>query len=245
MEPGTPPEAFIPCDGVTTWLGTIVQNLTRMPEPQVSVARRVRDYLDGQPALSDAIRLGIANYSAVARRVSDDLGLPASEAVIAACRRYPKGRGESARAAGVRRVVRKSRIETRTKVATITASLGGEVLQRLGDVVEELLDENSLCRLIQVSRGTVIIVDEDSVPRVVKALREDQVIRIRKDLIEVAVASPVSIEETPGLLTLLTGVLSAQGINIVEALSCYTDTIFLLDRDDLNPALAVLSKALE
>ncbi len=216
-----------------------------MPEPEISVARRVRDYLDGQPALADAIRLGIANYSAVARRVADDLGIRTSEAVIAACRRYPKGRGELARAAGVRRVVRKSRIETRTKVATITASLGGEVLQRLGDVVEELLDENSLCRLIQVSRGTVIIVDEDSVPRVVKALREDQVIRIRKDLIEVAVASPESIEETPGLLTLLTGVLSAQGINIVEALSCYTDTIFLLDREDLNAALAVLSKALE
>ena len=46
-------------------------------------------------------------------------------------------------------------------------------------------------------------------------------------------------------LTLLTGVLSAQGINIVEALSCYTDTIFLLDRDDLNAALAVLSKTIQ
>ncbi len=216
-----------------------------MPEPEVSVAQRVRDYLDIQPALADSIRLGIANYSAVARRVSADLGIPSTEAVIAACRRYPRGRGESARAAGVRRVMRKSRIETRTKVATITASQGVEVLQRLGDVVEELLDENSLCRLIQVSSGTVIIVDVDSVPRVVKQLREDQVIRVRKDLVEVAVASPESIEETPGLLTLLTGVLSAKGINIVEALSCYTDTIFLLAREDLNPALAVLSKALE
>lgn len=216
-----------------------------MPEREVPIARRVREYLDGQPVVADAIRLGIGNYSAIARRIGDDLGIEQTEAIIAACRRYPKGPGESARAAGVRRVVRKSRIETRTKVATVTVSQGVDVLQRLGDVVEELLDENELCRLIQVSRGTVIIVDEDSVGRVTKRLREDQVIGVRKDLIEVAVTSPDSIEETPGLLTLLTGVLSAQGINIVEALSCYTDTIFLLDRDDLNAALAVLTKTLQ
>ncbi len=60
-----------------------------------------------------------------------------------------------------------------------------------------------------------------------------------------AVASPESIEETPGLLTLLTGVLAAQEINIIEALSCYTDTIFLLELDDLNAAISVLTKTLE
>ncbi len=215
-----------------------------MPDHPISIARRVREYLDGQPVLADALRRGVANYSAVARRISADLEVRQTEAVIAACRRYPRGRGESARSAGVQRVLRKSRIETRTKVATITVSQGADILQRLGDVVEELLDENSLCRLIQVSRGTVIIVDEDSVARVTHALRESQIVRVRKNLVEVAVASPESIEETPGLLTLLTGVLSAQAINIVEALSCYTDTIFLLERDDLNAAISVLTRTL-
>jgi aspartokinase len=216
-----------------------------MAERTPSVARRVREYLDGEPVLAEALRIGVANYSALARRITAELGLRQTEAVVAACRRYPRGRSESARAAGVHRVLRKSRIETRTKVATVTVSQGVDILQRLGDVVEELLDENSLCRLIQVSRGTVIIVDEDSVARVTRALREGQVIRVRKNLVEVAVASPESIEETPGLLTLLTGVLSAQSINIVEALSCYTDTIFLLEQEDLNAAIAVLTKTLQ
>ncbi|HTZ62092.1 MAG TPA: ACT domain-containing protein [Thermoplasmata archaeon] len=209
-----------------------------------SIARQVRDYLDGHPVLADAIRLGIGNYSAIARRIGTDLGQERPEAIIAACRRYPRGRGESFREAGVRRVLRKSRIETRTKVAAITLAQGIDVLQRLGDVVEELLDENSLCRLIQVSRGTVVIVDEESVLRVTKELRGPQVLGVHKGLVELAVTGPESIEETPGLLTLLTGVLSAQGINIVEALSCYTDTIFLLDQRDLNAAIAVLTQTL-
>jgi aspartokinase len=213
--------------------------------PEESTAERVREYLDAHPVLGDAIRMRIANHSAVARRISEDLGLPATDAILAACRRYPRGRGESSREAGVLRVMRKSRIETRTKVAALTLSQGADVLQRLGDVVEELLDENLLCRVIQVSRGTVVIVDEDSAPRVLRRLRETQLVSVRKNLVEVAVTSPESIEETPGLLRHLAGVLAAQGINIVEALSCYTDTIFLLDADDLNAAMAVLTRTLK
>jgi hypothetical protein len=216
--------------------------MTERPDP---IARRVRAHLDTHPAVADAIRLGIANYSAVARRVAADLGTTQTEAVIAACRRYPKGRGELARESGIARVLHKSRIETRTKVAAVTVRQGADVLQRLGDVVEELLDENSLCRVIQVSQGTVVVVDEDSVPRVVRALREPSVVRIRRNLIEVAVTSPESIEETPGLLRHLAGVLSSQGINIVEALSCFTDTVFLVDRADMSRAIAVLSEALQ
>jgi sulfur transfer complex TusBCD TusB component (DsrH family) len=219
--------------------------MTQASSGNGSTARRVREYLDGHPVVADAIRLGIGNYSAIARRIATELGLSGTTAIIAACRRYPRGRGESYREAGVRRVLRKSRIETRTKVAAITLNQGLDVLQRLGDVVEELLDENSLCRLIQVSRGTVVIVDEDSVLRVTKQLRGAQVIGVRKGLVELAVTSPESIEETPGLLTLLTGILSAQSINIVEALSCYTDTIFLLDQGDLTAAMAVLTQALK
>ncbi len=215
-----------------------------MPRSTESVARRVREHLDAHPPLAEAIRLGVANYSAVARRVADDLGIPSTDAVLAACRRYPRRRGELFREESVRRVLRKSRVETRTKVAAVTLAQGADVLQRLGDVVEELLDENSLCRVIQVTGGTVVIVDEDSVPRLLRPLRSDQVIGIRRNLIEVAVTSPESIEETPGLLRHLTGILATQGINIVEALSCYTDTIYLLDRDDLARAIAVLTQAL-
>jgi aspartokinase len=213
--------------------------------PETSTAERVREYLDAHPTLGDAIRLKIGNYSAIARRVSDDLGVPATDAVLAACRRYSRGGSETSREAGINRVMRKSRIETRTKVAALTLSQGAEVLNRLGDIVEELLDESLLCRVIQVSRGTVVIVDEDSVPRVLRRLRESQLISVRKNLVEVSVTSPESIEETPGLLRHLAGVLAAQGINIVEALSCYTDTIFLLQDDDLTAALGALTKTVK
>jgi hypothetical protein len=139
----------------------------------------------------------------------------------------------------------KSRIQTRSKIATITVVEGVDVLQRLGDVVEELLDENRVCRLIQVSQGTVIIVDDDSVSRVTKKLRSEQIIGVTRGLVEIDVTSPETIEKTPGLLAFLAGALASRGINIVEEMSAYTDTIFLLERKDMTRAMEVLAQNLQ
>lgn len=215
-----------------------------MTETDPSIARAVRAWIDARPVVTEALRLGIANHSAIARKIAEEIGSEHPEAIVAACRRYPLGRDHEYREKTVRRILGKSRIETRSKVATITVDQGGDVLRRLGDVVENILDENAICRLIQVSRGTVIVIDEDSIPRFTRKLKESQIISIRRGLVELAVTSPESIEETPGLLARLTNVLSTRGINIVQAMSCYTDTIFVLERDDMSEAIDALSHAI-
>ena len=209
-----------------------------------SIARQVRDYISGRPSITDAIKMGIVNDSALARLVSKELGVRKYDAVLAACRRFPVGKMKGYREDAVKRMLKKSRIETRTKIATITVVQGVDVLQRLGDVVEELLDENKICRLIQVSQGTVIIVDEGSVPRVTRKLREGQVINVGRDLVEITATSPESVEETPGLLAFLSGALASRGINIVQAMSCYTDTIFILEKEDMTATIEVLTQSM-
>ena len=209
-----------------------------------TVAKLVREYIDNHPSVADALKMDIVNHSALARMIGKDLGIRRGEAVLAACRRYPVGRMKGYREETVKRILQKSRIETRTKIATVTVVQGIDVLQRLGDVVEELLDENRICRLIQVSQGTVIIVDDESVSRVTRKLREGQMISVSRNLVEIAVTSPESIESTPGMLAFLSTALASRGINIVQAMSCYTDTIFLLERDDMTTAIEILTQSL-
>ena len=208
-----------------------------------TVAQQVREYVESRPSVVDAMKMGIVNYSALSRMIGKDLGIRKDEAVLAACRRFPIEKVKGYREDVVKRILKRSRIETRTKIATVIVHQGVDVLQRLGDVVEELLDENRICRLIQVSRGTVIIVDDESVSRVTKKLRESQVIGVQKGLVELTVTSPESIEDTPGLLAFLSTALASRGINIVQAMSCYTDTIFLLDRRDMTTAVELLSRS--
>jgi len=215
-----------------------------MPFDVASIARQVRDYIAGRPSVVDAMRAGIVNHSALARLVCRELGIRSEEAVLAACRRFPLAKAKGFREEAVKRVLQKSRIETRTRIAAITVSQGADVLQRLGDVVEELLDENRICRLIQVSQGTVIVVDETSASRVTRKLREAQILGVRRNLVEITATSPESVEDTPGLLAFLSNALASRGINIVEAMSCYTDTIFILDRDDMNAAIEALTQSM-
>jgi len=210
-----------------------------------TIARQVRDYIVGHPSIYDALKMDIVNYSALARMICKHLGIRRDEAVLAACRRYPVEKLRGYSEDSIRRMLEKSRVQTRTKVATITVVQGVDVLQRLGDVVEELLDENKVCRLLQVSQGTVIIVDDDSVSRVTKKLRPEHIISVARGLVEIAVTSPETIEKTPGLLAFLSGALASRGINIVEEMSCYTDTIFILDRKDMTRAVEVLAQNLE
>jgi len=209
-----------------------------------SVAQQVRDYIDGRPSIADALKMDIVNYSALARLIRRDLGIRRQDAVLAAARRYPVNRLKGYKEDRVKRMLRKSRVETRTKVATITVDQGVDVLQKLGDVVEELLDENRVCRLIQVSQGTVIIVGDDAVPRFTRKLRDSQILDLRHNLVELAVTSPESVEDTPGLLALLSTALASRGINIVQAMSCYTDTIFILERKDIAAANDILGQYL-
>ncbi|MGA7922574.1 MAG: hypothetical protein WCA77_01165 [Thermoplasmata archaeon] len=216
-----------------------------MPSSRTSLARQVRAYLETHPPVGDALASGLANHSAVARHIARELKLNSFGAILAACRRYPVRPDPDHREDGIRRVLHRSRVEVRTRVAAITVRPGVDVLQSVGPLVEQLLRENALCRVIQVSQGTVIVVSEDAIPRFTRKLRDAQVVRIRRALAEVAVTSPESIEGTPGLLSRLAALLSAQGINIVEAMSCYTDTIFVLHRDDLTAAMGVLSQAVD
>jgi aspartokinase len=209
-----------------------------------SIARQVREYIDRRPSIADALKMDIVNHSALARMVGKELGIRKGEAVLAACRRYPEGRMPGYKQDAVKRILRRSRIETRTNIATVTVIQGIDVLQRLGDVVEELLDENRICRLIQVSQGTVIIIDDDSVPRVTRKLREGQLVNVSKNLVEIAVTSPETIESTPGMLAFLATALASRGINIVQVMSCYTDTIFLLERDDMAAAVDILGQSM-
>jgi len=206
------------------------------------VARRVREYIASHPSVSDALKMDIVNYSALARKICKELGIRREEAVLAACRRYPVEKLRGYNEDAVRRMLQKSRVQTRTKVATIIVVEGVDVLQRLGDVVEELLDENRECRLIQVSQGTVIIVDDDSVSRVTKRLRSENIISVTRGLVEIAVTSPETIEKTPGLLAFLSGALASNGINIVEEMSCYTDTTFILERKNMTRAMEILAQ---
>lgn len=209
-----------------------------------SVSQTVREYIASHPTLAAAMRSGVANSSAVARVVARDLGLKSTDAVLAACRRYPKDAGDGRQDRNLSRLMRRCRILTRTRVATVTVSAGIEELRILADVVAGLLRDDQMVRLVQGARTAVVVLDEDEVERLTSRLTPAQVIAVKKDLTEVTVTGPRELERTPGVIALLTNALSSQGVNILQGMLFPVDMIFLVANSDLGPAVNTFARVL-
>ncbi len=209
----------------------------------MSVARQVRGYLDAQPAIKECLADGLVNLSALARKIATELDVERMDAVLAACRRYRVRPRSAARAQALRRLFHRSRLETRTRVATVTVRYSYDNLVRLEKVVNELLLANRIIRLIPTSQGIVLILEDDTLPVVTKAISPGNVLRVRKGLVELSVTSPESIEEIPGVLAFLMASLASHGLNVLQVMSCHTDTILVLEERDMMEAFLVLKHA--
>ena len=133
----------------------------------------------------------------------------------------------------------------KTKICIVTAKNDWTVLHRLEEMFKKLLNEKSTMQVIQSAHAITIIADEKLEDEVIGAVGQGNVLKVREDLVEIAVKSPESIVETSGVFAYLAANLADSGINIVETVSCYTDTIFIVDEEDMIEAYSVLSKCIE
>ena len=62
---------------------------------------------------------------------------------------------------------------------------------------------------------------------------------------EITVRSPEKITDTSGVVSYLSSNLAENSINVAETVSCYTDTIFIVDEKDMIAAYSLLSRIIE
>ncbi len=211
------------------------------PRPQTtSVAQAVRGYIEARPTVRDALGMGIVNLSALTRQIRTETGLGSEEAVLVACRRYKAPHGAVAYQAAIRRVLDKSKLEVRTKVATLTARNSWKLSSKLEKALAALQGLSTPIHVLQGGESVTIITDEALLKGMEETLGED-VIKVRTGLVELNIRSPESVEDVAGIVAFLASSLSARGINFNEVISCYKDNIFIVDEADLFAAFQVLN----
>ena len=208
--------------------------------PVASVAQSVRTYIEARPTVRDALGMGIVNLSALTRRIRDETGLGSEEAVLVACRRYKPANAGADYQAAIRRVLDKSKLEVRTKVATLTARNTWKLSAKLEKALTALQGLSSPVHVLHGSESITIITDESLLKGMEETLGEE-VIKTRRGLVELNIRSPDSVEEVAGVLAFLASSLSGRGINFNEVVSCYKDNIFIVDEEDLFSAFQVLN----
>ena len=213
--------------------------------PKESIAERTRTYIDSHPSIRDCIARDLINFSSLARLIMKDMGIKNEEAVMIACRRYAMRLGKHDHEKEILKVLGNSRLEVKTKICIVTAKNDWTVLHRLESVFRKLINEKAIMQVIQGAQAITIIADEKLKGEVVDAVGKENVLKVRQDLVEISVKSPEVIVDTSGVYATLVSSLAEGGLNIVETASCYTDTIFIVNEEDMIEAYSILSKCIE
>jgi hypothetical protein len=211
-----------------------------------SLAERTRAYIDAHPSVKDCVAKGLINYSSLARMIMKDMDVDNEEAVMIACRRYAgKLNTTSDHEISILKILKDSRLEMRTKTCIVTAKNDWTVLHKMDNLFKDLWNENSIMQCVQSASAVTIIADSMLKDRIVDTVGRFNIIKIRENLVEIAVKSPEKIVDTSGVIAYLITNLSDAGINIEETVSCHTDTIFIVGEHDMINAYSVLTKCIQ
>jgi len=212
-----------------------------MREEKKSITDIIRSEIMRRPFVKECMSLGIVNYSALARLLIEELNLNSSIPAIkmALIRLGEELKKEKSLLEGrVREVIGNSIIELQSDVSVITVSK-----ERITKVMKNISEIMGKSRFFQLTQGretfTIVIASEDE-EKVLDLAKE--AVSILRDQTAVTIISPEEIIETPGVVTFMTSALSLNGINITQVISCYKDTIFVINRKDAPKAYQILEE---
>lgn len=193
-----------------------------------NISQLVWLYVKQRPFLKEILRERIVNYSALARKISEEaLGSPGhANAVKMALVRLSHRMGEKEEdlEGRILDVLRRSSLSIRTKVAVVITSREIEGLKYLS---------------YAESRGVVTYVIEEK--ELDKVGRSRSILSTETNLNLISIHSPLELEETPGVIAHILDAFAGEGINIAEFLSCYTDTLLVVKQADTERAYKILS----
>jgi len=215
------------------------------PKEKLSAAELSRKYIDRHPSIKDCISKDLINYSSLSRLIMKETGVKNEEAVLAASRRYAMKLAKTDSEGAIISLFEDSRLELKTKICIVVAKNEWIVLKNLEEVVKKILADKSTMQILQSTSAITVISEDKHLPSIVRAIGHEHVLKVRENLGEITVKSPARIEDTPGAFAFVMTMLSEQGINLLEAVSCYTDTIFIVSREDMMRAFDILSACIE
>ncbi len=215
-----------------------------------SIAESVRNILDNDPVLMECLEEDVINYTWLSEKIIDKIRILSGkekislDAVKAAIIRYQleikkKDRKEHL----VPKVIAKSTIEMQDDIVVITINK-----HAIEKIIKELLEIGHNARFFNLTQGKktyTIVISEEDVANILDKIDKKEIRDLVKNQSAILMLSPYDIMTTPGVINQVTRLLYRQGINITQIISCYTDTILLINKNDSIKAYKALRDAIE
>lgn len=207
-----------------------------------TTAELTEKYLSEHPSIKDCLKKGIINYSKLSRIISKELGIEkktSMEAILVACRRYEnKIKNERIIEDKILEVLRKSELEIKNKIIVLIIKKAG-YLDKIIDIEKNVQKKSDTFYAIEGSKVFTIITSEKYLDYLSSTLK-NSVIKASKNLAMIIIKSPKELETTPGVNAFVYSKFRENGINIIEQMSCWTDTIMIISEEDIATVMRFL-----
>ena len=188
----------------------------------MTVAQNVRSHLKNKPYLLEALEKGIVNLSELSRQIQEDLKTKDTSAIKAALRRYSKE-------------LQKHKQKREEKVLHLLRHSSIAVYDRKSVIITPKEIPNKTGMEVDLLGKFVYLLDRADLPERINAL-------IKHDnCTMIVIHSPEELENTPGVVAFLATLLAEQNVNIIEFISCWTETIMVVEKKDSLKTYEILS----
>lgn len=190
-------------------------------------------YVKQRPFLREILRERIVNYSALARKISiEAFGSTKNEnAIKMALTRLSKKleKQEEDLEGKILEVLKGSSVAIRSKITVVISKRELEDIEYLSFVE---------------GRGfiTYILEEKEAAEKIRKS---KSIVSVESNLNMISLHSSPAVEETPGVIAHVLNALATEGINVVEFVSCYTETILIVKQSDTTRAYGIISALTE
>ncbi|KXB01397.1 hypothetical protein AKJ45_01630 [candidate division MSBL1 archaeon SCGC-AAA261F19] len=214
----------------------------------MSISKATKKVVSRYPFIRESLRDGLVNYRALARKILKEVSEECDreinlEAIVTAARRYRKELSRESRENRIDEILAKAKVSMRGNVGVVTAGSGWRISEKVRKIAEKVSDADPL-QIVQGRRLTTVVADHEDIDKVAEILGEEVEV-VERGLSSVTVISPKEIAHVPGVIARMTQRLLGESINIVEMMSCYKDTIFILERENAIIALRAMEELIE
>jgi len=204
-------------------------------DKKLSINRAVEDLLNAKPFIQDMFKIDVVNYSGLARYLLPTLQQDLDkeninlEAVIMAVKRYAeKVRGEPA-SDKVLSVLSKCDLRLKGDLVDITLNKTVENYS-VAMAVYDKIDWNrgDIIHVYQSLAEIAILLDNKNK----KYLKKIEPVHIEENLAMITLKTPPEMVEVAGFVYYLLGLLSNEGINLIDVISTFTELNFVVKEED-------------
>jgi uncharacterized protein Smg (DUF494 family) len=179
----------------------------------MTIAQDVRNHLRNKPYLLEALEKGIVNLSELSRQIQKEIKTNDTSAIKAALRRYSEE-------------LKKHKQNREEKVLHLLKHSSISVYDRKSVIITAKEISNKAGMEVDLIGKFVYLLDRSDLPERINALVKHD------NCTMIVVHSPEELEAIPGVVAFLATLLAEQNVNIIEFISCWTETIIVVEKKD-------------